>query len=233
MRIDIFDKNPPHDKIVRKILSIVEKFAFALGQEGVPKDNGFYPLYQWALVKEVEFYLKSVGDNNVKREVLVAFESEGSKEVIGFLLYSPIIGLPKGCSVHYMAVKGSFQEKGIGAGLLRRLINLYPLVELTCFPSKVGFYEKVGLIPFDTQGTQVVMSTIGKSLPGNISILDRQNIISSPQAQPIESIIKERLGQNGCAQASDQIINLYTKLTEEAKIFMCEKNGSAEEYSKL
>lgn len=107
-------------------------FCTDLRLDAIPASNAFYSLYQWALVCEVESYIERIGYANAPVELLLAFDEMKQDEVVGFLLYLPVMRRIDTCGVCYMAVKSTHQGRGIGKNLLAAMLDRYPHAELTC-----------------------------------------------------------------------------------------------------
>jgi len=144
MSIVLYHQAGPDKSAVDQVLKLVASFCTELRLDAIPASNAFYSLYQWALVREVDLYIERIGHANAPAELLLAFDEVKRDEVVGFLLYLPVMSQPGACGVGYMAVKSSHQGCGIGKSLLVAMLDRHPHAELTCSVSNVAFYESMG-----------------------------------------------------------------------------------------
>ncbi|CAI8978772.1 GNAT family N-acetyltransferase [Pseudomonas chlororaphis] len=225
MPITLYHKARPDDSAVNQVLNMVASYTTDLRLDAIAPSNAFYELYQWALVREVDLYIRQIGRADALVELLLAFDEVNLEEVVGFLLYLPVLGHSDACGVSYMAVKGAHRGRGIGKALLAQMICRYPHAELTCSVSNVGFYESMGFKVIGTHSTQVAMNTKTQSTQGEIAIVDGQLILASAEAQQRQAELEQRRGRKEMRYAKQQFERHVSKLTRQTEEFVRERLG--------
>lgn len=117
MSIVLYHQACPDKSAVDQVLKLAASFCTDLRLDAIPASNAFYCLYQWALVREVELYIERIGYANAPVELLLAFDELTRDEIVGFLLYLPVMRQTDACGVCYMAVKSTHQGRRIGKNL--------------------------------------------------------------------------------------------------------------------
>jgi hypothetical protein len=124
------------------------------------------------------------------------------------------------CGETYMVVDRSHRRIGIGKAMIAEMISRFPHVELTCFVSKVPFYEKQGFQGLDVHNTQVVISTRNHSPLGKIGIIDGAAIAKTPEAGQILNGLVQHWGRKAMIDAEKKLLIHLDQITREAEIFV-------------
>ncbi|RMO05553.1 putative acetyltransferase [Pseudomonas coronafaciens pv. zizaniae] len=225
MSIVLYHQAGPDKSAVDQVLKLVASFCTDLRLDAIPASNAFYSLYQWALVCEVESYIERIGYANAPVELLLAFDEMKQDEVVGFLLYLPVMRQIDTCGVCYMAVKSTHQGRGIGKNLLAAMLDRYPHAELTCSVSNVEFYESMGFSVVGTHSSQVAMSTRAQATEGEILLIDSRSILGSPEARKRQMELEQRWGKKEMRYAIQQFERHVSKLVLQADNFVKERLG--------
>lgn len=225
MSIVLYHQAGPDKSAVDQVLKLVASFCTDLRLDAIPASNAFYSLYQWALVCEVESYIERIGNANAPVELLLAFDEMKQDEVVGFLLYLPVMRQIDTCGVCYMAVKSTHQGRGIGKNLLAAMLDRYPHAELTCSVSNVEFYESMGFSVVGTHSSQVAMSTRAQATEGEILLIDSRSILGSPEARKRQMELEQRWGKKEMRYAIQQFERHVSKLVLQADNFVKERLG--------
>lgn len=178
------------------------------------------------LVREVELYIERIGYANAPVELLLAFDELTRDEVVGFLLYLPVMRQTDACGVCYMAVKSTHQGRRIGKNLLVAMLDRYPHAELTCSVSNVEFYESMGFSVVGTHSSQVAMSTrTQEATEGEILLIDSRSILGSPEARKRQMELEQRWGKKEMRYAIQQFERHVSKRVLQADNFVKERLG--------
>lgn len=220
MSIALYHQAGPDKSSIDQVLNLAASFCTDLRLDAIPVSNAFYSLYQWALVREVDLYIRRIGHTNAPVELLLAFDEIKRDEVVGFLLYLPVMRLSDACGVCYMAVKVSHQRRGIGKSLLASMLDRYPHAELTCSISNVGFYETMGFSVVGTHSSQVAMCTREQPTKGEILLIDARSILGSPEARQRQMELEQRWGKKVMRYAIKQFERHVSKLALQAEEFV-------------
>ena len=224
MKTVLHNETIPSDRVLEQILVIATDNLTELSMLGVPPSNPLHGLYCWSMQFEICMYIMRIGKMpDAPVELILAYDDDNDTDVVGFLLYSPVLSHPDACGVNYMAVKQSHRRRGIGSAMMREAISRYPHVELTCFVKKVPFYESLGFQVLDTQNTQVVMNTRSASTTGMMSIVDTSSFFSKPQARQIHDNLVKRWGVEEMTRAEIQLQWHVEQLKREASTFVSER----------
>ncbi|KPX11264.1 MULTISPECIES: GNAT family N-acetyltransferase [Pseudomonas syringae group genomosp. 2] len=226
MSIVLYHQACPDKSAVDQVLKLAASFCTDLRLEAIPASNAFYSLYQWALVREVELYIERIGYANAPVELLLAFDELTRDEVVGFLLYLPVMRQTDACGVCYMAVKSTHQGRRIGKNLLVAMLDRYPHAELTCSVSNVEFYESMGFSVVGTHSSQVAMSTrTQEATEGEILLIDSRSILGSPEARKRQMELEQRWGKKEMRYAIQQFERHVSKRVLQADNFVKERLG--------
>jgi GNAT superfamily N-acetyltransferase len=225
MSIVLYHQAGPDKSAVDQVLKLVASFCTELRLDAIPASNAFYSLYQWALVREVDLYIERIGHANAPAELLLAFDEVKRDEVVGFLLYLPVMSQPGACGVGYMAVKSSHQGCGIGKSLLVAMLDRHPHAELTCSVSNVAFYESMGFNVVGTHSSQVAMSTRTQATDGEILLIDSRSILGSAEARQRQMELEQRWGKKEMRYAIQQFQRHVSKLVHQTDSFVKERLG--------
>lgn len=224
MPIIVFDTAPPPEQITSQVLQLMVNNVTSLHLMQIPRANLQYDLYAWALPCELLLYMERIGVvPDAPTELLVALDEQNPEQVIGFCLYLPVPTHPDACGLTYMAVSGSHRRRGIGRALLKRVIDRYPHVELTCAVDTVEFYERVGFRVIDSHLTQVVMNTRSASCTGMMHVLNTAPIYETPQARAIQQQLINRYGLAAMQQSQIDLEQHAEALQKSAQLFVSER----------
>jgi len=227
MPISLFDSAPPPRDVTHQVLQMVVSNLTELSMLAVPPSNHLYEIYKWAVPAEVNLYIDRIGQVPIAPvELLVAFDKETPGHVLGFLMYLPVPTHSDACGVTYMAVQKTHRGRGIGSAMMKKAIERYPHVELTCPVAKVGFYERLGFQVLDTHNTQVVMNTRSASTEGQMAIVDVEPIYRSSQALEIRDRLLARWGRKEMVNAESQLNRHVAQLQRQAVAFVGGRLGS-------
>lgn len=230
MPISFFDSAPPPRDVTQQVLQMVVSNLTELSMLAVPPSNPLYEIYKWAVPAEVHIYIERIGQvPNAPVELLVAFDEGTPSQVLGFLMYLPVPTHSDACGVTYMAVQKTHRGRGIGSAMMRKAIERYPHVELTCPVAKVGFYERLGFHVLDAHNTQVVMNTRSASTEGQMAIVDVEPIYRSNQVLEIRDRLLARWGRKEMVHADAQLNRHVAQLKRHAEAFVRDRLGSGAE----
>lgn len=223
----LFSEIPPLDAVTHQVLQMVETYLSDLSMLAVPPSNPLYEVYRWALPVEVGLYVHRIGKMpSAPVELIVAFDDTNPAEVVGFLLYLPVVSHPDACGITYMAVKQSHRRRGYGTVMMQEAIARYPHVELTCPVKKVPFYEQLGFQVIDSENTQVVMNTRSASTTGMMGIVNAAQLYESAEAKSIHAKLVIRWGQKAMVNAEKQLQRHVDQLARQAAAYVRDRLSS-------
>jgi ribosomal protein S18 acetylase RimI-like enzyme len=215
----------PHPLIRQQVLDMVKEYHTDLSMLGTPPSNHLYPIYNWSLVVEVDLYINRIGKIPEFPVELVIASDQG--KVIGFVLTLPVATHPDACAVTYMAVAASARRRGVGSVMMKSVLARYPHTELTCFVSKVPFYEKLGFKVIDVRNTQLVMNTRDHSTEGRIGIVDANSIAQTSEAQALQDQLLQRWGRKEMVSSQKKLARHLEQLCSKAAAFLRERTDRA------
>lgn len=234
MTVTLYHEAPPAESLVNQILQIVKDNITALSMLSVPRSNITFPIYEWALPREIETYIERVGKYpHQPIELLVAMGEEDPHEVIGFALFSPVPTHPEACGINYMAVKRTNRRRGVGSSLVKALIARYPHTELTCTIKKVPFYESLGFQVIDSHNTQVVMNTRSESTDGLMAILNVAPLYESHEARLIQVALERQYGAQKVQRAIKDMKRHVAALEKQSRSFVKHRLSESARQSKF
>lgn len=214
----------PH-AVAAQIQQIVQDNVTDLSMLGVPPSNAGYPLYQHTLSTEILMYVGRVGqfEEEAPVRLVAAFADEAQKNVIGFVLYLPVIQDRTACGLTYMAVASGHRRKGIATGMLKAVADECPHIELTCFINKVPVYESLGFHVIGYRDTQIVLNNRTDSSPGEMAAIWTDPIFKSPQAMQVQGLLMQKHGKKVMVDAERKLNRLIEELKRKAEQFVCDR----------
>ncbi|WP_409263141.1 GNAT family N-acetyltransferase [Pseudomonas putida] len=214
----------PH-AVAAQIQQIVQDNVTDLSMLGVPPSNAGYPLYQHTLSTEILMYVGRVGqfEEEAPVRLVAAFADEAQKNVIGFVLYLPVIQDRTACGLTYMAVANGHRRKGIATGMLKAVADECPHIELTCFINKVPVYESLGFHVIGYRDTQIVLNNRTDSSPGEMAAIWTDPIFKSPQAMQVQGLLMQKHGKKVMVDAERKLNRLIEELKRKAEQFVCDR----------
>ncbi|CAD0266034.1 Acetyltransferase (modular protein) [Pseudomonas veronii] len=214
----------PH-AVAAQIGQIVQDNVTDLSMLGVPPSNAGYPLYQHTLSTEILMYVGRVGqlEEEAPVRLVAAFADEAQKNVIGFVLYLPVIQDRKACGLTYMAVANGQRRKGIATGMLKAVADECPHIELTCFINKVPVYESLGFHVIGYRDTQIVLNNRTDPSSGEMAAIWTDPIFKSPQAMQVQGLLMKKHGQKVMVDAQRKLNRLVEELKRKAEQFVCDR----------
>ncbi|MFG0337723.1 GNAT family N-acetyltransferase [Pseudomonas sp. zjy_13] len=203
-----------------------------LSMLGVPASNRIYPLYQHTLSTEILMYVECVGqyDKEAPVRLVVAFDDEARKKVIGFVLYLPVIKDRGACGLSYMAVAKGQRRKGVARCMVEAVAEECPHIELTCFIDKVPVYESMGFHVIGYRDTQIVMNNRKDPSPGEMAAMWTDPINNSPETMQVQQRLLEDYGMKSMRKAQRKLELLLEELKQKAERFIADRAEQIVQY---
>lgn len=214
-------ETPPPESIKSQIMQLVIDYVTDISAVAIAPSNPLYRLYQYGLGLEVNLYQEAMdGSRGMAVELIVALDAQEPSTVIGFLLYLPAKDAPQACAVAYMAVQASRRRQGVARAMVADMLGRYPHAELTCFVSKVPYFEAMGFQVLGARGPQVLMNTRDHVTDGLIAVLDTAPIYRTLEVRQIHTYLLQQHGKRVMVDAEKQRDRNLDILTRQAKAFV-------------
>ncbi|ATV19952.1 GNAT family N-acetyltransferase [Pseudomonas avellanae] len=230
-KIVTYTEGVPHS-VAAQIGQLAQQNLTDLSMLGVPPSNSFYPMCQYTLSTEILMYVSRVGelDEEAPVRLVVAFADEVRKNVIGFVLYLPVINDHKACGLTYMAVASGHRRKGVAREMMAAVAEECPHIELTCFINKVPVYESMGFYVIGYRDTQIVLNNRTDSSSGEMAALWTDPIFESPECRQIQSQLVQKHGLKIMRDAERKLERLVDELKRKAEQFVSARAEQIVEY---
>lgn len=188
-------KSPPSERVLRQIVQITVDNVPALHMVAPEPSNPLYPVYEWALVAEIQIYANRLGDHDPHRGgLVVATDTVEPDRVAGFLIYLEAENDPSTCAICYMAVAADRRRRGIARAMVSEVLSRRPRATLTCAVEKVAYYEAMGFSVAGHRDNQITMTNWEYDDGIRIAVIDPAKLIQTPEVADLHQQLVQKYG---------------------------------------
>ncbi|AZP73761.1 GNAT family N-acetyltransferase [Pseudomonas veronii] len=205
-----------------EILRMAERYSLDLVNRPISADHPMFGVVRAWMLTDIALQLDPAISLQINSEVVIAVNV--ASKVIGFMTLSRANDSATACGINYICVDSAHRNQGVMTAMIDSLKPRFTDIALSCFPTLVEAYEKIGFVMCESQGAQVAMR-IGDSY--NMNVID-PNYLNSQRAVSLEAqrLINE-LGPKRAVAINDEYDAETKRISKEVTAFVEKRKTAA------